>query len=531
MQSPFASRLHTNYCASDDEIFELEELLVEPRLRLAKVDGEILALRQKLYELVEQRDSLDAYIQSHKALMSPIRRIPLDVLEQIFIACLPAHRNCVMSAQEAPVLLGRVCSSWRTLSLSAPRLWSRLHIVLPPPDHESLSRDGDIYASKTAQRLEVASAWLGRTGTCPLSISVERNFHPNLLDLPEDLVETLIPYASRWQNLRLALPFSGLERLSMLSENDVPLLMSLSLSTPNVDPEFTWSPAGILYAPNLSKFEFAGSGIIPSALPLRWDTLTELSLRVSSWNPRQNLTCEMALDILSRCHALRRCQLFIQGVSETQVLTTNSVVPSSFLCALELQCYKAPLRTYEYLLNQFSHFEVEELTIRGSHDREERQDVQGITAVLVRFARLRSIVVQVGIFSKLAFEDFLRRLPSTIQCLEIIDTADWDSNDVLDDEALQIFEGSPVVCPALQEFTIANTRLLTDEALRRFIVSRSPTLRLVDITFSRERQVDILPSLQQFVGAGLKISLTYPPNPAHPRFSPWQGLPDAPDSW
>ncbi|KAK7018878.1 hypothetical protein R3P38DRAFT_2978839, partial [Favolaschia claudopus] len=533
MQSPFASRLHTNYCASDDEIPELKELLVEPCLRLAKLDGEILALRQKLDGLVGERESLDAYIQSHQALMSPIRRIPLDLLEQIFIACLPAHRNCVMSAQEAPVLLGRICSSWRALSLSAPRLWSRLHIVLPPPDHESLSRDRDIFAAKTAQRLEVASTWLGRTGICPLSISVERKFHPNLSNLREDLLELLIPYASRWQHLSLVLPFPGLKRLSMLSENDVPLLMSLSLSTPDVDPEFTWSPAGILYAPNLSKFEFAGSGIIPSALPLRWNTLTELSLRVSSWNPRQNLTCEMALFILSRCHTLRKCQLFIKGVSESQVLTTNAVVSSSFLRALELHCDKAPLRTHEYLLNHFSHFEVEELTFRGSHDREERQDVQSITAVLARSARLRSLVVQVAIFSKLAFMDFLRRLPSTIQCLEILDTAEWNRNNVLDDEALQIFEASSVVpvCPALQEINIAHTRLITDDALSQFIVSRSPTLRLVDITFSRERQVDILPSLQQFIRAGLKISLRYPPNPAHPPFSPWQGLPDASSSW
>ncbi|KAK7006028.1 hypothetical protein R3P38DRAFT_1727405 [Favolaschia claudopus] len=533
MQSPFVSRLHTNYCASDDEIPELKELLVQPRLRLAKLDGEILALRQKLDGLVDERESLETYIQSHKALMSPIRRIPLDLLEQIFIACLPAHRNCVMSAQEAPVLLGRICSSWRTLSLSAPRLWSRLHIVLPPPDHESLSRDRDIFAAKTAQRLEVASTWLGRTGNCPLSISVERDFHMNHLDLPEDLLELLIPYASRWQHLSLVLPPSGFERLSRLSENDVPLLMSLSMSSaPIMDPAYTWTPAGILFAPNLSSFEFAGSGIIPSALPLRWNTLTELSLRVSSWNLNSGLTCEMALDILARCHALRSCQLLIQEISESQVLPTNPIVPCSFLRAFELQCYKTPLRTTEYLLNHFSHLALEEFSLYGSHTWEDCQDVQGITSALLRLTCLRSIVLQVGLSSKLALGNFLRGLPSTIKCLKLMNATEWNILDVLNDEALQIFEASPLVCPALQEFTIADAQGITDEALLHFIVSRSPTLRLVDITFSRERQVDILLSLHQFIEAGLEISLSYlPRKPAYPQFSPWQGLPDAPSYW
>ncbi|KAJ7022093.1 hypothetical protein C8F04DRAFT_245444 [Mycena alexandri] len=41
----------------------------------------------------------------------------------------PTHRNRVMSAVEAPVLLGRICRSWR--SLTTPRLWSRLHVVEP----------------------------------------------------------------------------------------------------------------------------------------------------------------------------------------------------------------------------------------------------------------------------------------------------------------------------------------------------------------------------------------------------------------
>ncbi|KAJ7134869.1 hypothetical protein C8R44DRAFT_560198, partial [Mycena epipterygia] len=123
MSSPFAARLGTNYCPKDKEIAEIKALLVEPTLRLKCLDDEIAEMRKALDKLIAEHDALAAYVESHKALMSPARQLPVDIIQEIFTACIPTHRNCVMSASEAPVLLGRICSSWRTLSLSTPRLW------------------------------------------------------------------------------------------------------------------------------------------------------------------------------------------------------------------------------------------------------------------------------------------------------------------------------------------------------------------------------------------------------------------------
>ncbi|KAJ7892808.1 hypothetical protein B0H14DRAFT_2685809, partial [Mycena olivaceomarginata] len=72
-------------------------------------------------------DQIQAYIGSHKALISHPRRLPVDILREIFVACLPVDRNAVMSAQEAPLLLGRICSTWRSIVLTTPRLWASLH--------------------------------------------------------------------------------------------------------------------------------------------------------------------------------------------------------------------------------------------------------------------------------------------------------------------------------------------------------------------------------------------------------------------
>ncbi|KAJ6478814.1 hypothetical protein C8R47DRAFT_631116 [Mycena vitilis] len=120
MSSQFTARPGTNYCPKDEEVPEIQGLLVKFNIRLKHLDDEIADLQKATDKLAEERDSLGSYAAAHKALISPARRLPLDIIQEIFIACLPTHRNCVMSASEAPVLLGRICSAWRTISLSTP---------------------------------------------------------------------------------------------------------------------------------------------------------------------------------------------------------------------------------------------------------------------------------------------------------------------------------------------------------------------------------------------------------------------------
>ncbi|KAF8200069.1 hypothetical protein K438DRAFT_1823158 [Mycena galopus ATCC 62051] len=202
MSSPFASRLGTNYCPGDAELAQIRALLVEPCLKLKRLDDEIAATRKALDKLAEERDALGAYVGAQRILMSPNRRLPLDIIEKIFATCLPTNRNCVMSAQEAPVILGWICSSWRAISLATPRLWSRLHIV-EPTFYDRMPPPLWLLEVKRVQQLEVAEAWLQRSGTCPLSISLESCFNPGgvatsltpLFTLP--FLRSLISFASR----------------------------------------------------------------------------------------------------------------------------------------------------------------------------------------------------------------------------------------------------------------------------------------------------------------------------------------------
>ncbi|KAF7341990.1 hypothetical protein MVEN_01786000 [Mycena venus] len=517
MFSPFASRLGSNYCPTDDELPQIKGLLIEPCLKLKSLDDEIATMRKALEKLTEERDALRAYVDAHEALMSPIRRLPLDILEHIFVACLPTHRNCVMSAQEAPVILGRICSSWRAMSLSTPRLWSRLHIVEPTspelsnsPSTSSSSRRLLQLEAKVTQRLEVINTWLRRSGQCPLTISLEGSsgaryphFGAPVPPTKTDLfINTLLQFASRWQNIRLVAQPSALETLSRLSEDDVPLLKQLEIihcfedsQSANV-ARWSLSQSGVLHAPTLSTFLISGSHTKSTDLPLRWNQLTTLSL-VPPWGGTL-LTCQMVFDILSSLHTL------------------------------EVQSVGAPIFTFGLLLSRLWLPELRDFTLRGQEDHRTASTVDTIVSSLAASPHLESISIDSDAFTKSSLMDFLRGLRPSVKHLHITEPVSmWQTyltNPALDDDVL-VALGTH--CPTLQELVLLHCYNVSDEGLLYFIISRNPALKRIEVKFDREKLVDILPSLQSLVSDGLESSVTYKAT-LPPQFSPWQGLPDAP---
>ncbi|KAJ7680977.1 hypothetical protein DFH06DRAFT_433395 [Mycena polygramma] len=532
MSSPFSSKLGTNYCPKDAEVAQINELLIEPCQRLKRLDDELAIMQKAIDKLVEERDKLNSYVEAHRALVSPIRRLPLDVIAEIFMACLPTNRNCVMSAEEAPVLLGRICSSWRAISFSIPRLWAKLHIVEP-----SLSHNGalDILQPKFAQRVEVATAWLNRSGACPLFISLEGPVDRHLIP-PSDrnadpFPDVLLSFASRWQAIRLVAPPSTIEAiLSRVTENDVPLLRSLDIIEPpgyqRSEDGTQWglSKSGVSRGPSLSSFSIEGYGSNPLDLPLRWAQLTVLSLMHPTW-----LGGAEALEILSRCSKLQSCKLSLRGPADPSAegLLTNSRVECPFLLTLELECV---LITPGVVFRPLSLPSLQNLQLDGAVDPHSELTTNFFASFLLSSTRLESITISPSLFSKSFLFEVLCGLPPTLGRLHLSEPVRF-SMDSLDDDSMVALTSSPaLLCPALQELVMAGCRKVSDDVLLRFVLSRVPILRLVEIRFDRLMQFNILPSLQPLVEAGLQTNISYIcPPPA--MFSPWQGLPDAPASY
>ncbi|KAK1227657.1 hypothetical protein PQX77_009332, partial [Marasmius sp. AFHP31] len=77
LKSHFANVLHTNYVPSAKELGELEDLVLEPKERMKRVDEEI-------HRLQTEQDELQQFVDDHNALRSPFRRLPADIWGEIF---------------------------------------------------------------------------------------------------------------------------------------------------------------------------------------------------------------------------------------------------------------------------------------------------------------------------------------------------------------------------------------------------------------------------------------------------------------
>ncbi|KAK6977598.1 hypothetical protein R3P38DRAFT_3123748 [Favolaschia claudopus] len=501
--SPFAQRLGTNYCLTDDEVLEIKNLIAEPTRQLLSLDEEISQLQKSIEKLKEKRDTLSTYVDEHKALISPIRRIPQDVLSEIFFACLPTHRNCVMSASEAPVILGRICSSWRALSLATPRLCASLHIAEPRV------RSG-LYDDKIVQRLEVMKLWLARSGQCPLSISFQCTDYVAPADdastgilphpIPVDVFpREIVSFARRWRHVNFTASLPALLPMATLTAADVPMLESVGLFIHFPD-ENPLAHFGFLDAPRISSFSAYSGGMSTSRLsPLRWDLLTNLAVKLNAWEVP--LTVERALEVLSSCPRLRTCSFWV-GDPVIPTNTPDAPVELLHLDTLELS---VTIEGSSFLKKLYAP-NLRKFVIRGN-----TQDS------LPQFLR-----------SSISLLEVLRAVSPTMRHLIIRDF--WGSSVArfLDDEFMEM------LTPSL---TVACRHDISDCAVEQFVVRRmsttersTPSLKRVRFQFNRPMKLDITPNLKPFMDAGLEVEMMYSiSRPSH--LSPWFGLPDSREPW
>ncbi|THU79803.1 hypothetical protein K435DRAFT_697061, partial [Dendrothele bispora CBS 962.96] len=162
--SPFYHLLDTNHAASRAEAKLIHELLCLPEQELRNIDEEIARLDTLLDHLRSRKEKLASYIHKHRQLLSPIRRIPPEIIAELFTYCLPSTHPPTRDLSEAPLLLTLVCKQWRQIAFSTPYMWSALHIYIP---YSRVSDEGFM-----ERRKKGIKQWLERSGNLPISLSL-----------------------------------------------------------------------------------------------------------------------------------------------------------------------------------------------------------------------------------------------------------------------------------------------------------------------------------------------------------------------
>ncbi|KAF5324003.1 hypothetical protein D9611_008267 [Ephemerocybe angulata] len=247
--STFLPFLNTNYVPSLTEVAQLKALVQDWNQAITDLDRDLNSLQQaqrylrrSLSPLQQvqrylhrQREFCILWKKKHEAVLQPIRRVPDNVLSEIFLACLPCEGEgweieaedwpeerpeAVIGRRRRPsVDLSHVCRLWRRVALGTPRLWVQAEIYLPSFQYSKEERILGL--------THFVRALTRRSGTCPLSFKLQGTrvrryddpvnwwdfwLHPNALveaSVPfkkavEELVGALNASSSRWRRFSLS---------------------------------------------------------------------------------------------------------------------------------------------------------------------------------------------------------------------------------------------------------------------------------------------------------------------------------------
>ncbi|TDL20652.1 hypothetical protein BD410DRAFT_829529 [Rickenella mellea] len=163
---------------------------------------------------------------------SPINKLPHDVLSQIFLASL-SPMVCRPNIHSSPVILGRICRSWRKLALDMPLLWN--HIVgvamIRPCYHDEAATKAEL-----DKEILAVDEYLARSQNSPLEISlvyitvgVEAP-PPYFVTKVNAIMGKILPHSPRWRNVMLNIPNGSVQTVFSQLGSGVPRLKSLIVS-------------------------------------------------------------------------------------------------------------------------------------------------------------------------------------------------------------------------------------------------------------------------------------------------------------
>ena len=117
--SPLRHLLTSNLAPSDSEIITIRALIIDAEVRIEELhrrfptpNGASQGIESKLLK----------FMKAHKALLSPVRYLPSEILQEIFLRY-PDYGALHPPLATIPWSLGHISHRWREIALSLPSLW------------------------------------------------------------------------------------------------------------------------------------------------------------------------------------------------------------------------------------------------------------------------------------------------------------------------------------------------------------------------------------------------------------------------
>ncbi|KAF9483086.1 hypothetical protein BDN70DRAFT_929427 [Pholiota conissans] len=235
LRSPVPYLLTSNVAPLENEIISINRAIQEAEAVLFENDsGRILLHNEDICEYV-------LFIQQHHSILSVIRNIPFDILQEIFRIIVVGQPDSQI--KKSRWLVTSISQSWRVAAVTHPMLWS----VIPPVKLHYWN------TQNPCNQIDCLAQTLRRSGNAPLVVtiignhdvkSIRRHSIPSHYGLTAadkskplfDAFNLLLAHHERWQSLSVSLPLDIVRILPIFS-GCLPLLETLSL---NISPSLNY---------------------------------------------------------------------------------------------------------------------------------------------------------------------------------------------------------------------------------------------------------------------------------------------------
>ncbi|KAF8586425.1 hypothetical protein K439DRAFT_1340842, partial [Ramaria rubella] len=145
--------LSTDFAPDKGQELILKARVIEDKEVLTALNAELWNLQCRVRELQSGIVEVEQRLKLNQALLSPTRRLPPELLGEIFFNCLPtAEAVITITPDLAPLLLTHVSRLWRRVACGTPRLWVKLYLG----------------GGFTNELHNLVSLWLTNSGALPL---------------------------------------------------------------------------------------------------------------------------------------------------------------------------------------------------------------------------------------------------------------------------------------------------------------------------------------------------------------------------
>jgi hypothetical protein len=389
---------------------EIRQLLLQAIEDMDDLNREIsetkihpMSLQQHLKDLHHEKTEDTARIRTLRSAISPLKKIPPEVLTEIFIHLFPDKMVLPPTKKSHPWTLTHVCTHWRNIVWTSPATSGVIRIEDPnciggyDEQMEFIHRWSPIVHATFYHVLSVTRSLL--------SLHAPRNGAAAIFDL-------VLSHSYRFQSLALEINKASFGSFMNLPQHSLKYLEDLDIHIYGDDTPVHNTTSSLETLPNLYKVSLTSVTFrnITLSLLLPWEQLKEVTMT------HMNIHPTIVHTVLQHCQALRKCR-FTMGPD--QVLPFNAVITLPHLEILDLTSYYASHHALDWdaFLQPFVTPSLKGLTIATPHT-----SLQAFIALIIRSkCSLSAMIFDICTDEPTAsdYESFLEHL-STVTTFESI---------------------------------------------------------------------------------------------------------------